>query len=202
MTIRKTEYWKLKRKAPDHTLWKTRFGKGSRSVIREATWWSVSYPTYTAKAQHYYLSLQSGKTSQTGWIQCFCLLQHLALHNSKSFQYFKWISLKSVTEIHNVHLAETAQKRKNYKLWWNSHKTTTPSFFLLLFCCTVSTVEIMKYHMRYGRTVDQQCFKLQQPDNLKIQSDRMLHQAKWQKSPFQVSILLPLHVPAVFLVMA
>jgi len=32
-----TEYWKLKEEAPDHTLWRTRSGRGYGSVVRQTT---------------------------------------------------------------------------------------------------------------------------------------------------------------------
>jgi hypothetical protein len=33
----KRRYWKLKEEALDHTLWRTRFGRGYEAVVRQTT---------------------------------------------------------------------------------------------------------------------------------------------------------------------
>ena len=39
-------YWKLKEKTLDHTLWRTRFGRGYGLVIRQTTWWCNDRQTW------------------------------------------------------------------------------------------------------------------------------------------------------------
>jgi len=51
-------YWKLKEKALDHTLWRTRFARGYRPVVwQTAEWVDVLYSTHGAHT-----------TSSTQWV--------------------------------------------------------------------------------------------------------------------------------------
>jgi hypothetical protein len=38
----KRRYWKLKEEALDHTLWRTRFGRGYGPVVRQTIEWMIA----------------------------------------------------------------------------------------------------------------------------------------------------------------
>jgi hypothetical protein len=45
-------YWKLEKEAPDHTLWRTYFGRDSGPTVRQTTEWKNKYPI-SPKSIHY-----------------------------------------------------------------------------------------------------------------------------------------------------